>query len=238
MKLNQLQTQSRILLDEIETNYYEEVDQLFVQLDEITDVKGLKLEFFDFQFMQDWHAGTIDSEQVLNTLEKIEFRDAARNKLTRRLVAYMIHKEHLSDYIKPVIARVLEKCLEDMIIYLTTLQRLFEEYTDIDSDQVPVTWVEHTMGKNGEIAEIIYELPLNQIIRQINGEIYPNLQKVFYYSENVILLDEVKEDKRILNWFFAPKSYIDLLRKEYDITEKLVSQEEQQFLKTILEKVS
>lgn len=233
--VGQLKLESEALLQKVEDAYYEQVDQFFVQLDEKDDIPVMNLEFFPFSFMEDWELGNLDSAEVWESLCAMDYKEAAKNKLTKKLVNLMIKHDHIAGYVKPTINAVLDNCQHDLIKYLECLEDLFGEYAKIDDEQVQLTWIEQKFRKNGEVVEDCYELSINQIVRQISNYICPNLKKAFHVSEHVVVFDEVKDEERTVSWFFGPASYMDVLRSEFGITEKLSSSGEYQMLKTIME---
>lgn len=221
---------------EIESYYYPEIDELVKKMDDL-DLHGItampSFDLTQFSFIKEWLNGTKSSEEIVKVFDQMDLEAAAKAKLTKRLVNYMMNNEVACDYFKPVIARIDDLCVARMVRYLEVMHKFFIKLAESDKNQVPITWLEQYMSP-GDTTSATWELTLNQVIRQIDGSIIGNVKDKFFFDKNVLVLDEVNDDDRTIHWLFAPESYISLLKTLYQVKEELSGASEKEYLQNVL----
>lgn len=227
--------------DQIEDKFYLIVDQFVYKISH-SRLSYLKPQLPDFtlnefSFISDWQKGDMSSEEICERFKHIDYKDAAKAKLIKKINNFMFLNEDASDECKQVIAEIEEKCIPHMIKYLDLLNRYFVKLAEIDKQQIKITWLEQNISTSSPTTTVI-DLPLNQAIKQIDRFILKNVKERFYFDKNIVVLDEALGNERLIHWIFAPESYIEILKKHLNITIPMSGEEEVGYLKFILKGVS
>lgn len=238
-KIQKWQHFLRRKFQETENAYYPIIDDLTQKLAdlELHTRKGeLKFPDFDihqFSFIKDWQDGDKSSRQVYAILKTMDMPLVAETQLTRRLDHYMHGRQEtiIGDYVIPCKELVLRKAVPLYAKYLDMLVRYFAKLVEIDQQQEPVTWLEQMHNEDGTIARKIEDLSLNQVIRQLDHQVIPFSDTRYTVGDNIICLnEEMARGAYAIHWLFAPKSYIDELKKQYKIKDVMDIKQEAEYI--------
>lgn len=173
-----------------------------------------------FQFIEDWLCGDIPASRCFEIMDKMDIGLVAKRRITRRFVNYMFTHEETAEYVKFTIQQLDERVVPLYIGYLNLLKKYFEVLTRHEVNQVPITWIEHSIH-NGQIETKIYEIPLNQLISRIDYFILGSLKQKFYFKDAAVVLDEQVREIRYLHWIFGTEACIKTLKEIYLIQTEL-----------------
>lgn len=223
----------------IEALYYLHVDELTQTLGD-ADLPGVKPEDFtltEYTFITQWEDGLISSAKVYEIMCMMNDEAAAKAKITKKLQNYMFKYEEVSNHVKPVIAALDAECVELMMEYLNMMRRFFKKMTEVDDQQMMVSWVQQFFKQKTGPEIVTEEMTLNQTIKHIEAFIDESAEQRFYLEDQVIVFHEdVGVDDQAIHWIFAPRKYIELLRVLFNIKEKL-GKDEIEFLKGVMKEV-
>lgn len=223
----------------IEALYYSRVDELTQTIGDL-DLPGVQQEDFtitQFSFIDQWENGLISSERVYEIMEMMNIEQAAKSKITKRLQNYMFKYGVLSEHIKPVVAELNDECVELMMQYLDMMKRFFQKMSEVDDEQLPISWVQQFFKKDKGVEIVTEEMSLNQTIRHIGAFLHETSSQRFHLTDQVIVFDEeVGHEDRTIHWIFAPRTYIELLRVLFNVKEVL-GKEEIEFLKNLIKEI-
>jgi hypothetical protein len=226
-------------IEEIEALYYDSIDELVQKIGDL-DLPGIDmpdLSFANFSFVHDWEKGLISSSDVYDIFGYLNKEDAAKSKLTKRMVNFMMDNEVICDYFKPFVAKIEADCMARMIKYLEVMEKFFGRASAADEGQIPVVWLEQELY-NGTMQTSSEEMTFNQVIRQLDTFVIGNTYQKFFFGPNIVVFDEFNKDDRTIHWLFAPEEYIGILKVLFQIKAELSGQEEKDYLKAILEDAS
>ena len=242
-KIQKWQHFLRRKFQETENSYYPIIDDLTQKLADLelhTRSGNLKFPDFDihqFSFIKDWQNGDKSSRQVYSILKTMNMQSVAEAQLTRRLDHYMHNRENtvIGDYVKPCKELILAKSVPLYFKYLDMLVRYFEKLVEIDQAQEKVTWIEQMHNNDGTIAKKIEDLPLNQVIRQLDYQVIPFNGSRYYVGENIIVLDEeMAKGAYAIHWLFAPKGYIDELKRRFKVKDYMDIEQESAYIQRLI----
>lgn len=223
-RINAYQINLSSKFKEIEDLYYDQVDQLYVKFKDlgIREIPGMELT--EFSFVSEWEAGIFSSEDVRDSLDHMDFKQAAKSKLTKKLTALMLEADdELIPFFKHVIDCIISEVVPKMVTYLEMLQGMFNSLSDIDDEQILVTWIEQEIS-GGQFTTHNNEITFNQLVRQIDTFVSDRVREIYFVADNVVVFDEIpNETSRTINWIFAPKVYIDKLKELYKIKDVLTN---------------
>lgn len=222
---------------EIELNYYREIDELTQKLNDIDLPRNTTIPDFtlrEFNFITQWEQGLLSSGDVCDVFDKIDVHQAARGRLTKRLLNFMMNNETLADYVKPVITAVENSCLETMEKYITMMHRYFTKMDEIDQDQIQITWVEQIF-QHSDMRLRHIDMPLNQAIKHIEAFILKDLNQKFYIQDQIVVFDEdLGQEDRVIHWIFGPRTYVELIKALFEIRETLTDADTSIYLKKLM----
>lgn len=229
---------------DIERIYYDHVDELTQKLGDL-DLPGLPPERIPafalkpYIFISQWEDGEISSTQVYDVFVKMNnkgdgLRTAARAKVIKPLVKFMMEHESLATFVKYTISILEVEVVPKMIKYLEMLMKFYEHTSKTDSFQIPITWVQQTFEK-GEITIRSDDLSLNQALKQLQSYVMYKTDQTFYHKDGVVVFDQIDSiDERYIHWLFAPRTYIELLRSIFDINTSIEGKKEEDYLRELL----
>lgn len=246
-RLHLYQRWLRQKFQEVEDAYYTETDELTQKLGdlELPNLSPDKIPAFaitPFSFIEQWEAGQLTSGRVATILELMGrsesgYRKAARAKLIKPLEKFMFTNEPVADFVKHTLTEVSTKVVPVMEKYLEMLSRAFKSMAEIDRQQIPVTWVEQEFHK-GEVTIKSEEMPLNQAIKQLESYVSIVATEVYYIGDQVAVFDIIESmDERVIHWIFAPRTYIELIKAEFEIRDTLEGKAEMEYLKNVIKEV-
>lgn len=224
---------------EIEDIYYSEIDDLNQKIGDIEDVKADPEDFTltKYSFIQEWENGVISSAEVYRIMNIMNIEQAAKAKITKRLLNHMIKYDELANVIKPVLTELNGECVKRMVRYLEMMRVFFKKMTEIDNTQMKLSWVQQIFEKDKGVDVISGEMTLNQTIHHIEAFINKSAMQRFYLKDQIVVFDEeIGTEDRAIHWIFAPRSYIELLKVLFNIKEKL-GDEEMDFLKSMVKEI-
>lgn len=241
-KIEKYQHFTRKKLQEVENLYYPLVDELEQKLADINEVPEKFIPDFTlytFSFVKEWQAGLVNTEFVLALLKSMNFQNVAEKQLTRRLTNFIHDKEtncvKTCDYVKEVRKQLIEKAVPAYVVYLGMLTKYFEKMYEIDQLQVKVTWLEQIFHSNGEVRSSVRDLSLNQVYRDLLSNVTPNGSHKYFVGKNVVVFDEdLTEKDAAVHWLFAPQSYIEQLKKSFNVVEEMSLLEEKAYIQKII----
>lgn len=226
---------------EFEDAYYLEIDELRMKLRDLNKTLP-EVRLQEFAFVSDWLHGIISSQEAYEIFKGMNIEDVANVRITRRLTSFMMQQDdtdNTSDMVKYVISGLKAKdgAVEKYVKYLNMLRKFFEVLSAIDSEQVPVTWLEQTLPEHaaGNITTRIADMPINQAIRQLDYYVIRDVESSYFIGDNIVVMDEIKATRRIIHWIFATKNQIDTLKILYKVKESLKQEEEKAYLIKLLE---
>lgn len=233
--IENFQTMLQKKFSAVEEKYYAVVDELEQKLDDIDEEDIPEFTLRNFTFLHQWEAGLISSRAVYDILKDWEPEEVAYLSLIRKLNNYMFAKEKHADLMKGVIALVKEQALPEHVKYVNHLINFFAHAAELDSKQIPISWVTVRAAPTGLDTSCI-DMPLNQLIRQLNYGILTSVNQKFYLEDNIICLNERMTKSSVLksNWIFAPKSYINELKSIYNISEQLDPADDISYIKKLI----
>lgn len=241
-KIEKYQHFTRRKLQEVENLYYPLVDELKKKLIDIGEVPEKFIPDFNlytFSFIKEWQTGLVNTEFVLALLKSMNFSNVAEKQLTRRLTNFIHDKEQNSlktcDYVREVRNQLIEKAVPVYVKYLEMLTKYFQKMYEIDQLQVKVTWLEQVWRSNGEVRASVRDMPLNQVYRDLMSNVAPHNSHKYFVGKHVVVFDEeLGENDSAIHWLFAPQSYIEQLKKSFQIVEEMSIHEEKAYIKKII----
>lgn len=236
-KVGLYQTWLKKSFSSIEAAYYGHVDELIQKLGdmEIPELVVPDFTLSDYSFVVQWEIGNESSADVCDAFSKMDFNSAAKAKLTKRLINFMMDNDIIADYVKPVVASIDRDCTHLMVKHLGMMQNFFNKMSEIDKQQIPICWIEQKFEAGG-MTSVHNEMPLNQAIKQIDTYIIKQAQQKLFMGDQIIILDEnLGDSNRTLHWLFAPRSYTELLKVLFQIKEKCEGKAEEVYLKKLFE---
>jgi hypothetical protein len=226
---------------EVENCYYPLIDELvqkLIDLDEVNAKNIPDLILHQFAFIKEWQNGDIPSSHVLIILKSMDMNKVALMQLTRRLDNFMNSQANNSakDYIIPCRAILVEKCAPLYSRYLLFLVKYFSKLVEIDKAQEKITWIEKFTNIDNKTTTSIADYSLNQVMRQLDSQIVPFSQTKHAVGDNIICIDEdMAKGAFSVHWLFAPKCYIDFLKKEFNIKDVMDLDKEASYIKRLIE---
>ncbi len=208
---------------ELEGQYYPIVDELEQKL---FDLDGININLIpdftlrEFSFVKDWQEGYVDSQYVLSIITTFDKERVAKDRLTRKLSNYMLmkhQKDAVLDYITPVRALIETHAVPLYVTYLNMMEKFFTKVTDLEKNQMKVTWIEQVTENNRLKDSSVHDMTINQVIRQIQTEVMPYNINKYFIGSNIIIFDERLVEKNSTHWIFAPAEYVDILKKEFKV---------------------
>lgn len=225
---------------EMENVYYPHIEELIEKLDDLGEINPEHIPDFSlyiFSFIREWEYGDVSTEYVLKLLRGMNNNNCAEKTVCRRLRNFMAGKENLDSYkyIKAVHDQLQVKCVPLYLKYLEMLTKYYEKMHEIDKKQVPLTWIEQTFKKDGEVLARAREITLNQMFKDIESNILPHNDHRYSVGDNIIVFDEdLAENALACHWIFGPKEYIKLLKTEFKITETMDLASEKEYIKKLI----
>lgn len=216
--------------------YYIILDDLEQKLFNLGIYKFPEMKINEFVFVEDWLNGKKSSKEVFGIFSGMDIHSVANKRLTRRLVDLMFKHEQFAEEIKATLVQIKDEVLPLYINYLNLVKKYFEKLTEWDEKQIPIVWIEQYLPNdaNGKTKSHIHEMSLNQFINFYNYAILDHIEDCYYLGENVVHLDESSEMGRCLHWILGPKTYIDIIKKEFTIVKEVIGKTEKDaFLKLI-----
>jgi len=117
------------------------------------------------------------------------------------------------------------------------MKRFFRNMAEIDQRQMKLSWVQQFMKVDQGTEVVSEEMTLNQTIHHIDAFISGSDHQSFHLRDQVIVFsEEVGVDDRAIHWIFGPRTYIELIRKIFNIKEDL-GKLEIEFLKGVIKDV-
>jgi hypothetical protein len=224
-----------------ENAYYSITDDLIQKLDNLTDEKEKKhlpdLTIQQFTFIKAWQDGDKTSKEVLDILDTLDFENIALTQLTRRLEHYLKDKQDsvFSDYVLPCKQLIITNAVPYYAKYLDTLHRYFKKLVEADNAQEKITWLERIYLKDDSLKSRIEDFSLNQTSRRLDCHIIPFNNTRYFVGDNILCLDEELSDGAYcIHWIFGTKSHIDILKKEFNIKDKMDISQEAEYIKSII----
>ena len=242
-KLQKWQHFLRRKFQETENSYYPIIDELTQKLHDLelhTTSGPLKMPDFDihqFTFIKDWQDGDKSSRQVYSILKTMNMQVVAETSLIRRLDHYMEnHKAgRVADYVLPVKALILKHSVPLYVRYLDMLVRYFAKLAETDMAQEKITWIEQSHNSGSTITKTIQDLSINQAIRQLDYQVIPFNNHRYSVGNNLICLDEnLAKGAHAVHWLFAPKAYIDELKKQFKIADVMDLVQESAYIQKLI----
>lgn len=239
-KLEKWQHFLRRRFQELENSYYPVVDNLVQKLADLEEVNRKTLPDLDihqFSFLKEWQDGQISSKNVLTIIKTMDFDKVAKTQLTRRLDHFIENKQNtrMSDYVIPCRDLILRHSVPIYVRYLNMLRQYFEKLVDVDATQEKVTWIEQIHKPDTSIELKIEDLTLNQVVRRLDTIVIPFNNSKYVVGDNTLCLDEdMAKGARAVHWIFAPKCYIDLLKKNFKVNESMDIVQETEYIKKII----
>ncbi len=240
-KIQKWQHFLRRKFQEVENSYYPTIDDLTQKLFDTDKSARRNPPDFDirqFEFLKEWQNGDVSSKHVSLILNTMDLRKVADTQLTRRLKNYMKTRKDatIDDFVQPVINIVLISAVPLYVSYLNMLKGYFNKLAEEDSKQELVTWIEQKHGVEKEVIKRIDDLTLNQVLRQLDNQVMPFNTSKYVMGDNLICLDEeLARGAFAFHWIFAPKSYIDKIKKEYKIEEYADLKSENTYIQKLIE---
>lgn len=239
-KIEKWQHFLRRKFQQMENEYYPIVDDLVQKLADLDgiDVKQIpNLDIAQFSFIKEWQDGNVTSEHVLAILKTLSVDKVAETQLTRRLTNYMLNKENtvVGDYVRPCRSLILKQVVPLYVAYLDMLHKYFEKLVEIDSSQEKVTWIEQICVPDTPMKVRAEDLSLNQVIRQLDHQVIPFNSTRYFVGDNILCLDEeLTKGAYAVHWIFAPKCYIDELKRTFKIKDVMDIKQEAQYIQKII----
>ncbi len=220
--------------------YYDIIDHLKEQIKDFEFGDEFKrnpnFNLTDYTFLDDWESGLISSDEVFNIISKWDIVDVANLSTTRRLRNYKVLAAETRFVVDESLEKIRQVIIPEYIAYLNLMKRFFQKAVECDQQQVKVTWMEVTVTKEDSISKSTTELTLNQTVRQVDAYVKRHIQNAYYLGKNAIMIHEHKDDKGTArsHWLFAPESYINLMKKKYNIDDELDDSDDKNYLKDLL----
>ncbi len=242
-KIQKWQHFLRRKFQETENSYYPIIDDLVQKLSGVEEIKASgysNLPDFDihqFTFIKDWQQGEKSSRQVYSILKTMDMQIVAETQLTRRLDNFIHNKENslVYSYIIPCRALILQNSVPLYFKYLDMLVRYFAKLVEIDQAQEKITWLEQMHDEDGIVKRKIEDLPLNQVIRQLDHQVMPFNTSRYFVGDNIICLDEeMSRGAYAIHWLFAPKAYIDELKGQFKVTDVMDIKQEAGYISKLI----
>ncbi len=226
----------------VETAYYPVVDDLQQKLADLGEVNEKHIPDFNlypFSFIKEWQQGFKDTQHVLSILRGMNFDHAAEANLTRRLSNFMIGKENTCpktcEYVRFSLEKIKMEVIPVYIAYLEFLTKFFERMDEIDSTQVPVTWLEKIFHHNGDVKKTTKDITLNQAFREIKTLVMRNNTHKYFMGKNLVVFnEEMTHNDEALHFIFGPESYITELKTLFKVTEHIPLSEEKEYVKKLI----
>lgn len=226
---------------ELERAYYPVVDDLEQKLHDMSDINKKDIPDFnihEFTFIRDWQRGEINADQVLTILKTMKYEQVAHAKLTRRMTNYMTYsnKNILQDYIIPVRAIIENNALPVYITYMQMIEMFFKRVADAEKTQLKVTWIKQISEDDKTTSKTeVNDLTLNQVVRKIDTKILPFNNHKYFAGDNIICMDEdLANVGHAIHWIFASKEYIDILKKQFEITDSMDIKHEGVYIRNMI----
>lgn len=221
----------------IEQAYYPIVDELEQKLSDlkITDLPDFDLH--EFSFIKQWQNGDCNAKDVLDVLKSMKpFDQVAEARLTRKLTNYMEFKKMdiLCDYMIPARALIATNAVPLYSKFLGMLETFFTKLTEMEREQMKVTWISQA-HKGDEYETIVQDITLNQTVCQLHYFIPGFNNSKYFMGDNILCLDEDQaQNAHVVHWIFAPKEYIDFLKKEFNIKDAMDILKESAYVSTMI----
>ena len=226
----------------VEKSYYPIIDELqqkIADLGEVDEKHIPDLNLHMFSFIKEWQEGLKDTQYVLSILKGMTFETVAKTHLTRRLTNFMIGKEQTCpktcEYIRFSLEQITMKTIPHYIAYLNFLTIFFHKMDEIDSTQVPLTWLEQVHRYNGDVQKIAKEVTLNQAFREIKTHVVKRNNHKYFMGKNLVVFnEEMAHHDEALHFIFGPESYINELKTLFQVVEHIPISEEKEYIKKLI----
>lgn len=214
--------------------YWQILDDLEQKMDDL-NIKMPDLSLREFSFVVEWMHGEVSSDFVYNIMKGMDIDQVAGARVTRKLLNFGENKDEISDMTRHVVKELSEKAAPLYAAYLKLLKKYFEIVARTDAESMQLTWLEQILpdNANGEMKVVMDDIHLNQFINLIDTFRLPNIDDKYFIDDNIICLSETNSDNRSVNWIFGPKSHIDILKKIYNIKNRMGASDKEYITKLI-----
>jgi hypothetical protein len=242
-KLQKWQHFLRRKFQETENAYYSIIDELVLKLQdlEIHTKRGpLAMPDFNihhFSFIKEWENGEKSTREVYAILKTMQMEKVAVTSLTRRLDHYMENhrSQTVADYVLPCKGLILRNAVPLYVKYLEMLVRYFAKMCETDMQQERVTWIEQMYNSDSTITRKIQDMSVNQAVRQLDFQVIPFNNHKYSVGNNLICLDEdMAKGAHAVHWIFAPKSYIDEMKRQFKIKDVMDLTQEAEYIQSLI----
>jgi hypothetical protein len=239
-KLQKWQHFLRRKFQETENAYYPVMDELTRKLESLQIHPKQNTPDFNihqFSFIKEWENGEKSTREVYAILKTLEMEKVAVTCLTRRLDNYMEnHRSQIvADYILPCKGLILDRAVPLYSKYLDMLLRYFEKMCEVDNQQERVTWIEQIYNSDTTMSRTIQDMSVNQAVRQLDFQVMPFSNHKYSVGSNLICLDEdMAKGAHAVHWIFAPKSYIDEMKKQFKIKDVMDMKQEAKYIQALI----
>lgn len=202
--------------DEFEEKFYRIVDD-FEQKAGDLKIKAPRVFSPTFQFLQSWIDGDLSAKEVYEILVRMDPAEVAKKQITRTLTAFMFQNEPMREYTKYSLSKLNSDVVPLYSDYLKYLTTYFKILTSIESNQIPVTWIEKSLHSNGTIHVTTYNMFTDQLIKKFRIYDMGNSKKKLKIGINLLRFTEEYNNIIYENIVIGPRSYIDRIASVFNI---------------------